>query len=139
MQAAIPYLKIGVGVWAVTRAIRWGIPHLIPPDPEKGSLCCRIKSIYDGFLNSQNVYIVQIRLGIATAYDLLPLTIPLAYYKSSHAQNNFLEYTVAIDLLFKCCWIATSGFIRFIAEQQTYPNAAALAQHIQPWLKPTGC
>ena len=77
-------------------------------------------------------------MGLATTYDLLPVTAPLAFYKSSHAQNNFLEYLVTIDSLLKACWIVAFGFIRALAEQQTYPCAAALAKRIEPWLEPTG-
>jgi hypothetical protein len=138
MQAAVPYLKIGAGVWAVTRAIRWGVPHLIPQNPEEGSLGYRIKYVYDWFLNSQHEQVVQTRLCFAIAYDFLPITIPLAYYKSSHAQYNFLEFIVAFDFMLSVCWFTAFGFTRCIATQQTFPNAAALARRIQPWLEPTG-
>ena len=129
MHAAILYIKMGAGVWAVSRAIRWGIPQLIPQ---------KIKSVYDEFLNSEHKSVVQIRLGLATVYDLLPITLPLAYYKSSHGQNNLFEYTITIDLLLTTCWMVAFGCICLIAEQQRYPTAAGLASRIQPWLEPTG-
>jgi len=137
-------VAIGTGVWIITRSIRWGIPCLIPRDPQEGSIGHKIKRIYDDFLSSRQWAIAAVRATIGDVYDFLPLGVLITYsydfqgkFPLKGEYEDFIKLTLVWVLGCRIAWIFGFSAVLYLAHQKSYPNAAALAQRILPWIETT--